>query len=352
VTGADGHYVSANPAFQRMTGYSETELRGLSVADITHEDDRAATETILASYVAGDHSPHRFEKRYRRNDGGVLWVEISTFLVTVAGGPPLFAGIAVDLTERKRAEQALRDAQADLAHMARLTTMGELVASLAHEINQPLAGIATNASAGLRWLGQDRPDLDEARAAFSRIVRDGARAGDVMRGLRALARKAGPELASVDIDDAIHEVLALTRSELQRHGVVLQINLRAGDRPVVADRVQLQQVLMNLIVNGLEAMRAVAGPPRVLAISSEHGEPDGVLVGVADTGPGIDPAMVDRIFQPFVTTKRQGMGMGLSICRSIVEAHGGRLWASPALPSGAIFRFTIPGAPRASADPT
>jgi signal transduction histidine kinase len=197
----------------------------------------------------------------------------------------------------------------------------------------------------LRWLNQAPPDLDEVRAAFSRIVRDGARAGDVIRGLRALAKKSGPELARLDINDAIHEVLSLTRGELHRHGVVLHTDLLAGDRPAFADRVQLQQVLMNLILNGVEAMRGVAGQQRILSISSEPAQPDGVLVAVADTGPGLDPATADRIFEPFFTTKPQGMGMGLSICRSIVTAHGGRLWASPGLPCGTVFRFTVPGAP-------
>jgi signal transduction histidine kinase len=223
--------------------------------------------------------------------------------------------------------------------------MGELAASLAHEINQPLAAIVANGSAGLRWLNQEQPDLDEVRAAFSRIVRDGARAGDVIRGLGALAKKTGPELAKLDIKDAIHEVLTLTRSELERHGVVLHTDLLAGDRPAFADRVQLQQVLLNLILNGVEAMRRVAGHRRILAISSEPAQPDGVLVAVADTGPGLDPATAHRIFDPFFTTKPHGMGMGLSICRSIIAAHGGRLWASPGVPYGTVFRFTVPGGP-------
>ena len=167
----------------------------------------------------------------------------------------------MDVTERRRAEEALRNAQAELARVARLTTMGELVASIAHEINQPLAAVVTNGNAGLRWLNRDKPDLDEARTALSRIVRDGTRAGDVIRGLRALARKSGPQLARLDINDAIQEVLALTRSELQRHGVVLHTELSAGDRPVLGDRVQLQQVLLNLIMNGIEAMSASHGPP-------------------------------------------------------------------------------------------
>jgi signal transduction histidine kinase len=197
----------------------------------------------------------------------------------------------------------------------------------------------------LRWLNQNQPDLDEVRAAFSRIVRDGARAGDVIRGLGALAKKTGPELAQLNIKEAIHEVLTLTRSELERHGVVLHTDLLGGDRPAFADRVQLQQVLLNLILNGVEAMRRVAGHRRILAISSEPAQPDGVLVAVADTGPGLDPATAHRIFDPFFTTKPHGMGMGLSICRSIIAAHGGRLWASPGVPYGTVFRFTVPGGP-------
>jgi PAS domain S-box-containing protein len=470
--GSDGHFVAANPAYQEMVGYSEAELRSLSPVDITHEDDRALTMEAIVAH--GEEQPHvaRWEKRYRRKNGDVIWVELSTFLIPVAGSKPLLSGVAVDITERKRAEgdlrrseaslaqaqeisqtgswrwnvdtgqlrwsteflrifgfdpatsepsyatamkrvapedrpafeqvldravrertgfqheyrifladgsvkhlqsvghpdiaesghveyigtvmditgrkraeQALRDAQADLAYVTRLTMMGELAASLAHEINQPLAAIVTNGSAGLRWLNQDPADLGEVRAAFSRIVRDGARAGDVIRGLRALAKKIGPELAKLDINDAIDEVLALTRSELQRHGVVLHTDLLAGDRSAFADRVQLQQVLMNLILNGIEAMKAVAGRQRILTISSEAAEPDGVLVAVADTGPGLDPDTADRIFEPFFTTKPQGLGMGLSICRSIVTAHGGRLWASPNAPYGTVFRFTVPQGP-------
>jgi len=470
--GSDGHFVAANPAYQEMVGYSEAELRSLSPVDITHEDDRALTMEAIVAHA--EQQPHvaRWEKRYRRKHGDVIWVELSTFLIPVAGSKPLLSGVAVDITERKRAEgdlrrseaslaqaqeisqtgswrwnvdtgqlrwsteflrifgfdpatsepsyatamervapedrpafeqvldravrertgfqheyrifladgsvkhlqsvghpdiaesghveyigtvmditgrkraeQALRDAQADLAYVTRLTMMGELAASLAHEINQPLAAIVTNGSAGLRWLNQDPADLGEVRAAFSRIVRDGARAGDVIRGLRALAKKIGPELAKLDINDAIDEVLALTRSELQRHGVVLHTDLLAGDRSAFADRVQLQQVLMNLILNGIEAMKAVAGRQRILTISSEAAEPDGVLVAVADTGPGLDPDTADRIFEPFFTTKPQGLGMGLSICRSIVTAHGGRLWASPNAPYGTVFRFTVPQGP-------
>jgi PAS domain S-box-containing protein len=343
--GSNGHFVAANPAYQKMVGYSEADLRSLSPVDITHEDDRAPTLAAIRAHT--EEQPHvdRWEKRYLRKDGDVIWVELSSFLLPVARRKPLLSGVAVDITERKRAEQALRDAQADLAHATRLTTMGELAASLAHEINQPLAAIVTNGSAGLRWLNQDPPDLNEVRAAFSRIVRDGARAGDVIRGLRALAKKTGPELANLEINDAIHEVLALTRSELQRHGVVLHTDLLVGDRPAFADRVQLQQVLMNLILNGIEAMRGVAGRPRILTISSEPTEPDGVLVAVADTGPGLDPATADRIFEPFFTTKPHGMGMGLSICRSIITAHGGRLWASPGVPCGTVFRFTVPRVP-------
>jgi signal transduction histidine kinase len=197
----------------------------------------------------------------------------------------------------------------------------------------------------LRWLNRDKPDLDEARSALSRIVRDGTRAGEVIRGLRALAKKSGPQLTKLDINDAILEVMALTRSELQRHGVMLHTDLSAADRPVFGDRVQLQQVLLNLIMNGVEAMSAVTERPKMLAITSEAVESDGVLVAVEDTGTGLDPVTADRIFEPFFTTKPEGIGMGLSICRSIIEAHRGRFWASPRVPYGTVFRFTVPGVP-------
>jgi C4-dicarboxylate-specific signal transduction histidine kinase len=247
------------------------------------------------------------------------------------------------VTERLEAQVAERTAE--LCRVARLTTMGELVASIAHEINQPLTGIVTNGQAGLNWLNRDKPDLDQARNALSYIVSAGKRAGEVIRGLRALAKKSGPVLAQIDIDDVVREVQALTRGELQRHGVTFHTDLSADHRPVFGDRVQLQQVLLNLIMNGLEAMRAVAERPKTLTITSEPVEPSGVLVAVEDTGTGLDPAAADRIFDPFFTTKSDGLGMGLSICRSIIDAHGGRLWVSPGVLCGTVFRFTVPGVP-------
>ncbi len=340
--GSDRRYVAANPAFQKMTGYTEAELRPLSPPDITHEDDQAATEAIIAANAAGEPFAQRIEKRYRRKDGGVIWAEVDAFLAPVAGSAPFLAAVTVDITERKRAEEALRDARADLERMARLTTMGELSASIAHEINQPLAAIVAQSSAGLRWLNRDEPDLDEARDALSRIGRDGMRAADVLRGLRALAKKSGPQLTRLDIDDIIKEVLALTSGQLRRHDIVLHTELAAVGRPVSGDRVQLQQVLLNLIMNGVEAMRGVTERATELTVSSTLAEPGSVLVAVKDTGAGLDPGVAERMFQPFFTTKPDGLGMGLAICRSIVEAHGGRLWVSPRTPRGADVRFTVP----------
>jgi C4-dicarboxylate-specific signal transduction histidine kinase len=246
------------------------------------------------------------------------------------------------MTERRRAEEALRNAQAELVRAARLTTMGELLASIAHEVNQPLAAVATSGGACLRWLNRGQPDLAAAREAASRVVRDAHRAGDVIRSLRALTKKSGPQLTRLDIQDVIAEVLALTRGELQQHGVVLHTNLVGGDRPVLGDRVQLQQVVLNLIMNAVQAMGAVTDGSRELTVSVARAEPGRVQVGVADTGPGLDPAIAQRIFEPFFTTKSDGLGMGLSISRSIIEAHGGHLWVSPRAPHGTAFHFTIP----------
>ena len=342
MVGLHRRYVAANPAFQRMTGYSEAELCSLTPVDITHEDDRAGSEAIMAAQMARQPYIQHREKRYLHKDGSLIWAEVDAFLAPVAGSEPLLAGVAVDVTERKRAEEALRDAHADLERMARLTTMGELSASIAHEINQPLAAVVTQSEAALRFLDRDEPDLDEVRDALSSIARDGMRMGDVIRGLRALARKSGPQLAKLDIDDVIKEVLTLAGAELRRHDVVLRTALAAGDQPVMGDRVQLQQVLLNLIVNGVEAMREVTERTRELTVSSTLTEPSSVLVAVQDAGAGLDPAVADRMFQPFFTTKPDALGMGLAICRSIIEGHGGRLWVSPRAPHGADVRFTVP----------
>ena len=343
LVGSDRRYVAANPAFQKMTGYSEAELLRLSPADITHEDDRAETEAIVAAYAAGlPYYREHIVKRYRRKDGGVTWAEIDGFLAPAQRGARFLAGVSVDITERKLAEEALRDARADLERMARLTTMGELTASIAHEINQPLAAIVTQSQAAQRFLKRNEPDLDEVQDALACIARDGMRASEVIRGLRALARKSAPQLTRLDIDDVIREVLALARGELVRHDVVLRTELGSDERPVLGDHVQLQQVLLNLIMNGVEAMRETERT-RELSVSSTLAEPgSSVLVAVRDTGTGFDPAVADRMFQPFFTTKPDGTGMGLTICRSIVEAHGGRLWVSPRAPHGADVRFTVP----------
>ena len=246
-----------------------------------------------------------------------------------------------DITERKRAEEALRKAQTELAHVTRVMTMGELTASIAHEINQPLSGIVTNASACRRWLAGATPNLDEARDAVGRILRDGNRASDVITRIRALVRKADEEKEQLDMNHAIQEVAALTQGEVGRNRVALRMELAADVPPVLGDRVQLQQVILNLVMNGVEAMASVADRPRELLIRSRQHELDKVLVAVQDSGIGIDQQNLEKIFNAFYTTKSQGMGMGLAISRSIVENHGGQLWAIPNDGPGATFQFTL-----------
>jgi C4-dicarboxylate-specific signal transduction histidine kinase len=225
--------------------------------------------------------------------------------------------------ERIRAEAAFRSAQANLARLARLTMMNELAASIAHEVNQPLMAVVTNADTCLRWLAQDPPDLDEARQAAERTAGAGHRAADIIRTIRKLVRKSTPEMTRFDVNTAIADVLTLTRGEQQRYDVVVETELSAGLEPILGDRGQVQQVILNLIVNGIEAMAANTHHPRVLRISSRRAGPGDILIAVADTVTGLETTKVDRIFDAFFTTKPEGMGMGLSICRSIVEAHGG-----------------------------
>ncbi len=240
------------------------------------------------------------------------------------------------------ASEALREAQTELAHVNRVTTMGQLAASIAHEINQPIAAAVANADAALRWLGAQPPDLEEIRQALGCIVEDGNRAGDVIGRIRALIKKAPPRKDDLAINEAILEVIALTRGEVAKNGVSLQTQLAAGLPLIQGDRVQLQQVILNLIINAVEAMSGVSERSRELLIGTKNDASGGVLVAVQDTGPGLNPEGFDRLFDAFYTTKAGGMGMGLSICRSIVEAHGGRVWASHAAGPGATIQFTLP----------
>src|SRR6267378_462316 len=243
------------------------------------------------------------------------------------------------------AAEALRAAQADLAHVSRIMTMGELTTSIAHEVNQPLAGIVTNAGACLRWLAGDPPNLEEAREAARRIIRDGNRASDVIGRIRALARKAETNKQPMDVNDAVREVLALTDAEVRRNAVLVRWELAGDLPPVLGDRVQLQQVVLNLVMNGIEAMSTVGDRPRVLTISTQRVEGDQERVTVQDSGGGLDPKSGEHIFKAFYSTKSGGMGMGLSISRTIVENHGGRLSAVPGNGPGATFQFTVPQHP-------
>jgi C4-dicarboxylate-specific signal transduction histidine kinase len=243
--------------------------------------------------------------------------------------------------ERKHAEEARREAQAELARVSRVTTMGELTASLAHEVNQPIAAAVTNANTCLRWLTRDQPDLEEAREAASRIVKDATRAAGIISRVRLLFKKSTPQRELVDVNEAIREMIVLLRSEATRYNITVRMEL-AGDLPLImGDRVQLQQVLMNLIVNSIDAMKEVDGA-RELAVKSQRTEKEEVLVSVSDTGVGLPPGQTEQIFNAFFTTKPHGTGMGLRISRSIVESHGGRLWSADNSPRGASFCFTLP----------
>ena len=245
--------------------------------------------------------------------------------------------------ERRRAEDALRHAQAELTHVTRVATLGEMTASIAHEINQPLSAVVNSASACLRWLEAQK--LDEARRSVSRVIAEGHRAGEIIARIRSLAKKAPPEKDWLNINETIREVIALARSEVQRNGVALDTRLSDDVHyvPLIfADRIQLQQVILNLIINAIEAMSGAADGPRELLIRSGIAESQRVLVAVRDSGPGLDPKSLDRLFDAFYTTKPQGLGMGLAICRSIIDAHGGRLWATANDDRGATFQFTLP----------
>jgi len=250
--------------------------------------------------------------------------------------------LELELSERKRAEDELRKSQTELAHVARVMTLGELTASIAHEINQPLAAIVTNGNAGLRWLHSERPNLAEVGSAIERIIKDSYRASAIISRIRNLVKKTAPRSESVDLDEVIREVLALAESEARRNHVTLKREV-AEDLPrVLGDRVQLQQVILNLVINGLESIGKSNNGARELSVVSRRQADDSVLIAVHDSGVGLDPASAAQVFDAFFTTKADGMGMGLAISRTIIESHGGRLWAEPNSPHGAVFQFTLP----------
>jgi PAS domain S-box-containing protein len=309
-----------------------------------HPKDRAVVQRTLDQAIL---EKRGFSLDYRiiLPDGTTRFVRAEARpVISPAGGIDDFIGTTMDITERKQSEELLRNAQVELARVSRLTMIGELAASIAHEINQPLGAMVANANACLRWLAKVPPQLDEARGAAERIVRDGHRAGDIIKSVRALAGTAAPAMTALDINEVIGAVLILIRGELHEHRVALETDLADGLPLIAGDRVQLQQVILNLVVNAIEAMSADGSGPRVLRVRSQGDGPDGVVISVEDSGPGLAPETSDRLFEAFFTTKPAGMGMGLAICRSILNAHGGRLGVSQASPRGAVFHVRIPAA--------
>jgi C4-dicarboxylate-specific signal transduction histidine kinase len=281
-----------------------------------------------------------FEKEYFRKDGSRVPVLIGVAMLEERGTQSI--AFVLDLSERKRAEAVVRKMQQELAHANRVATMGQLTASIAHEINQPVAATVTNAQAALRWLRAEPPDVIEVGQVLGRIVKDGNRAAAVIGRIRELVKKAPPRKEPFNINTAIRDVVDFTRGEARKHGASVQTRLADQLPHVHGDLIQLQQVLLNLLINAMEAMSGVSDGVRELTIGTAMNEPDVVMVTVCDSGPGVAPVHIECLFEPFYTTKSTGLGMGLSICRSIIEAHGGRLWARANVPHGAIFEFTIP----------
>jgi PAS domain S-box-containing protein len=312
-----------------------------------HPDDQPAFRELIQT-VSREKTEFEADYRIVHLDGPVRDIHVVGHPVLSTSGHLVeFVGTVIDVTERRRAEQErarLHQLEADLAHINRVSTLGEMAASLAHEVKQPIAAARNNARAALNFLDRSPPDLREVREAVDCIMGDADRAADIVERIRDHIKKAPPRKDRVDLNEAINEVIVLARSAITKNGVSVQTRLTEGSLPVQVDRVQVQQVVLNLILNAVEAMASVEAGARELLISTKQNETNGIVVAVSDSGPGIDPKNLDRVFEAFYTTKSSGVGMGLSICRSIIEAHGGRLWADANKPRGAVFQFTLPNA--------
>jgi PAS domain S-box-containing protein len=343
VCDADWSPLFANQRELEYTGLTPQEAQSKdAVAKIFHPEDFKKLE-VLRERMISEGAPSEMEARIRGKDGQYRWFLIrDNPLRDEQGGVLRWYGTRTDIEDRKRAEETLRQAQANLAHVSRVMTLGELTASLSHEVNQPLAAVVTNGQVCLRLLALETPRLDEMRAAVERIVRDANRASEVIQRIRALAKRSAPQMISLDINDVVREAILLVQREVLSHGVSLRTELSPALPLVLGDRVQLQQVVINLLMNGVEAMASITDRPREILIRSQLHEAGQVLVAVLDSGIGIDSETAEQLFSAFFTTKPSGMGMGLSISRSIIRAHGGRLWVSPNADHGAAFQFTVP----------
>jgi PAS domain S-box-containing protein len=311
-----------------------------------HTEDRPQIEEKVKALLDGVGNIHaELDYRVVRADGTIRYLHsVARPTMNESGEVAEIIGTTMDVTERKQAEEErerLRQAQADLAHVTRVSTMVELTASLAHEVNQPIAAVVTNSNTCLRWLARDPPDLEEARGAASRSVKDATRAADIIKRIRLLFKKGAPQREPVDVNEVIRDVIVLLRNEAYRYSVSIRAELAKNLSKVMADRVQLHQVFTNLMLNGIEAMKDT-NAARELTIKSERADDSQLLISVSDTGVGFTPQLTEQMFDAFFTTKPQGTGMGLPISRSIIEDHGGRLWATSNEPCGAVFQFTLP----------
>jgi PAS domain S-box-containing protein len=321
---------------------TKTELSYQLFLNMIHPDDRPSLEMISTSAVRLGKS-YDIPFRIILNDGSIKHLHsVGNPVFHESGQVREYIGVTMDVTDRKRIEAALQEAQSELARAARLTMMGEFAASIAHEFNQPLTAIVTHAQAARRWLNRDVPNLVSTQECITSVVNAADRASEVINRIRALLRNDKPEYLAVDINSVIQDIVTLTNSTLQVRNVLVRTRLPADLPQVRGDRIALQQVIMNLITNGTDAMSSITDRPRILRIESQIEASGSVLVAVADAGTGFNHGIADRIFEPLFTTKSNGMGLGLSICRSIIEAHGGQLWASPGFPHGAVFQFTLP----------
>ena len=338
VADVEGKFIVVNPAWNSTLGWSEADLLNKTSEWLVHPDDWPKSRAQLLRVAEGENT-RQFENRLRDRHGSYRWLSWKA----VAEEGRIYA-VVRDITDLKNTADQLRTSRRELAEVSRHVTMGAMTASIAHEVNQPLAAVVTNANAGLRWLARAEPDIDEARLLLKRIVDDGHRAGAVIAGIRSMFRKDADERNPLSVNELISEVLAVVHGELDSHQVSLQAELDDGLPLVLAEQTQLRQVILNLVMNAVDAMNSVSDRERVLTVRSESDGSGNVLITLEDTGSGIDPNHKDRIFEAFFTTKAHGMGMGLSICRSIVESHGGQLWVSSRSPHGSIFCAKLPTA--------